>query len=144
MTQEPVSSYLIVTTYQKQVDKLKLVEAASLFSFKNEHCFSIKEWISPESLPKKLLRGPKHQTKIVFQFFSRNLIYIYICIYYILYILYIYIYIHIYIYIICIYIYIYIYYIWLKRPWNCPFLKNFVTSMWKECAEDLVVNEMFF
>ena len=29
MTQEPVSSCLIVTTYKKQVDKLKLVEAAS-------------------------------------------------------------------------------------------------------------------
>ena len=26
MTQEPVSSCLIVTTYKKQVDKLKLVE----------------------------------------------------------------------------------------------------------------------
>ena len=43
MTQEPVSSCLIVTTYQKQVDKLKLVEAASQFCFKNEHRFSIKE-----------------------------------------------------------------------------------------------------
>ena len=43
MTQEPVSSCLIVTTYKKQVDKLKLVEAASQFCFKNEHCFSIKE-----------------------------------------------------------------------------------------------------
>ena len=31
MTQEPVSSCLIVTTYKKQVDKLKLVEAASQF-----------------------------------------------------------------------------------------------------------------
>ena len=40
---EPVSSCLIVTTYKKQVDKLKLVEAASQFCFKNEHCFSIKE-----------------------------------------------------------------------------------------------------
>ena len=28
MIQEPVSSFLIVTTYKKQVDKLKLVEAA--------------------------------------------------------------------------------------------------------------------
>ena len=43
MTQEPVSSCLTVTTYKKQVDKLKLVEAASQFCFKNEHCFSIKE-----------------------------------------------------------------------------------------------------
>ena len=43
MTQEPVSSFLIVTTYKKQVDKLKLVEAASQLCFKNEHRFSIKE-----------------------------------------------------------------------------------------------------
>ena len=43
MTQEPVSSCLIVTTYKKQVDKRKLVEAASQFCFKTEHCFSIKE-----------------------------------------------------------------------------------------------------
>ena len=48
MTQELVSSCLIVTTYKKQVDKLKLVEAASLFWFKNEHHFSIKEWIFPQ------------------------------------------------------------------------------------------------
>ena len=39
MTQEPVSSCLIVTTYKKQVDKLKLVEAASQFFFKNDHRF---------------------------------------------------------------------------------------------------------
>ena len=43
VTQEPVSSCLIVTTYKKQVDKLKLVEAASQFCFKNEQRFSIKE-----------------------------------------------------------------------------------------------------
>ena len=43
MTQETVSSCLIVTTYIKQVDELKLVEAASQFSFKNEHRFSIKQ-----------------------------------------------------------------------------------------------------
>ena len=43
MTQEPVSSCLIVTTYKKQVDKLKLVEVASKFCFKNDHHFSIKE-----------------------------------------------------------------------------------------------------
>ena len=42
ITQEPVSSCL-VATYKKQVDKLKLVEAASQFCFKNEHRFSIKE-----------------------------------------------------------------------------------------------------
>ena len=50
MTQEPVSSCLIITTYQKQVDKLKLVEAASLSCFKNEHHFSIKEWIFPQKV----------------------------------------------------------------------------------------------
>ena len=50
MTQEPVSSCLIVTTYKEQVDKLKAVEAASLFWFKNEHSFSIKEWIFPQKV----------------------------------------------------------------------------------------------
>ena len=50
MTQEPVSSCLIVTTYKKQVDKLKPVEAASLFWFKNEHPISIKEWIFPQKV----------------------------------------------------------------------------------------------
>ena len=43
ITQEPVSSCLLVTTYKKQVDKVKLVEAASQFCFKNEHRFSIKK-----------------------------------------------------------------------------------------------------
>ena len=43
MTHEPVTFCLIVTTYKKQVDKLKLVEEASQFCFKNEHRFSIKE-----------------------------------------------------------------------------------------------------
>ena len=43
ITQEPRSSCSVVTTYKKQVDKLKLVEAASQFCFKNEHRFSIKE-----------------------------------------------------------------------------------------------------
>ena len=43
MTQEPVSSCLIATTYKKQVDKLKLVEAARQFCFKIEYRFSIKE-----------------------------------------------------------------------------------------------------
>ena len=43
MTQEHVSSCLIVTTYKKQVDKLKLFEAASQVCFKNEHRFSVKE-----------------------------------------------------------------------------------------------------
>ena len=43
VTQESVSSCLIVTIYKKQIDKLKLVKAASQFCFKNEHRFSIKE-----------------------------------------------------------------------------------------------------
>ena len=43
MTQEPVTSCLIATTYKKQVDKQKLVEAANYFCFKNEHRFSTKE-----------------------------------------------------------------------------------------------------
>ena len=53
MTQEPVSSCLIVTTYKKQVDKLKLVEAATRFCFKNEHRFSIKEQILPQKVYRK-------------------------------------------------------------------------------------------
>ena len=43
VTQESVSSCLIVTIYKKQIDKLKLVEAASQFCFKNEHRFSIEK-----------------------------------------------------------------------------------------------------
>ena len=50
MTQEPVSSSLIVTIYKKQGDKLKLVEATSLFWLKNEYHFSIKEWIFPQKI----------------------------------------------------------------------------------------------
>ena len=47
MTQEPPSFCLIVTTYKKQVDKRKLVEAASQFCFKNELHFSIKDRYFP-------------------------------------------------------------------------------------------------
>ena len=50
MTQEPVSTCLIVTTYTKQIDKLKLVEAASQFCFENEHRFLIKEQILPQNV----------------------------------------------------------------------------------------------
>ena len=57
MTQEPVSSCLIVTTYKKQVDKLKLVKAASLSWFKNEHHFSIKEWIFPRRFTESATKG---------------------------------------------------------------------------------------
>ena len=43
LTQEPVTSCVIVTAYKKQVDEPKLVEAASQFCFKKEYWFSIKE-----------------------------------------------------------------------------------------------------
>ena len=43
MTQEPISSCLGFATYKKQIEKLKLVEAASLFFIKNEYGFPIKE-----------------------------------------------------------------------------------------------------
>ena len=42
-TQEPVTYCLILTTYNKQVHKPKLVEAASQFCFKNKNSFSMKE-----------------------------------------------------------------------------------------------------
>ena len=41
LTQELLSSCLILATYKEKVDKLKLVEVANQFCFKNEHCFSI-------------------------------------------------------------------------------------------------------
>ena len=53
MTQEPVNSCLLVTTYKKQVDKRKLIEASSQFYFKNEHCFSVKEQILPQKVYRK-------------------------------------------------------------------------------------------
>ena len=43
MTSRTSISRLIVTPNKKQVEKLKLVEAASQFCFENEHRFSIKE-----------------------------------------------------------------------------------------------------
>ena len=69
MTQESLSSYLILASYKKQVDKRKLVKVANQFCFKNEHRFSIEEQISicssmekrKEVLPKVLLREPKHR-----------------------------------------------------------------------------------
>ena len=42
MTQEPVSSRLIVTAYKKQVDKLKFVEVASHFFSKMNIAFQLK------------------------------------------------------------------------------------------------------
>ena len=41
MIQEPLSSCLIVATYNDKVDKLKLVEVAKQFYFENKHRFSI-------------------------------------------------------------------------------------------------------
>ena len=41
ITQELLSSCLIIATCKEKVDKLKLVEVANQFCFKNEYCFSI-------------------------------------------------------------------------------------------------------
>ena len=41
LTQERLSSCLILGTYKEKVDKLKLVEVANQSCSKNEHCFSI-------------------------------------------------------------------------------------------------------
>ena len=41
ITQELLSSCLIIATCKEKVDQLKLVEVANQFCFKNEHCFSI-------------------------------------------------------------------------------------------------------
>ena len=41
ITQELLSSYLIIATCKEKVDKLKLVEVANQFCFENEHHFSI-------------------------------------------------------------------------------------------------------
>ena len=53
MTEELLSSCLIITTYKKQVDKLNLVVATSQFCFKNEHRFSIKEYILSQKVCRK-------------------------------------------------------------------------------------------
>ena len=41
ITQELLSSYLIIATCKEKVDKLKLAEVANQFCFENEHRFSI-------------------------------------------------------------------------------------------------------
>ena len=41
ITQQLLSSYLIIATFKEKVDKLKLLELANQFYFKNEHHFSI-------------------------------------------------------------------------------------------------------
>ena len=61
MTPEPVTSCLIITTYKKQVDKLKSVEAGPSFVSKIKIAFQLNTF--PVSLPKVLLRGPKHRNK---------------------------------------------------------------------------------
>ena len=53
LTQELLSSFLILATYKDKVDKLKLVEVANQFCFKNEHCFSIQEQILPQKIYRK-------------------------------------------------------------------------------------------
>ena len=57
MTQEPVSSCLIVTTYKKQVDKLKLVEAASHFSSKMNIAFQLKNRYFPRKFTESAAKG---------------------------------------------------------------------------------------
>ena len=49
MTQEPVTSCLIITTYKKQVDKLKLIEAAPSFNSKIKIAFQLKNTYFPRS-----------------------------------------------------------------------------------------------
>ena len=41
MTQELLSSCLILAAYKEKLNKLKLVEVANQFCFENEHHFSI-------------------------------------------------------------------------------------------------------
>ena len=68
VTQEPVSSCSIVTTYKQQVDKLKLGEAASQFCFKNELRFSIKEQCFPRKFTENAAKGtqtPKQRCSLV-------------------------------------------------------------------------------
>ena len=60
MTQEPISSCLIVTTYKKQVDKLKLVEAArQLYSCvsKMNIAFQLKSRYFPRKFTESAAKG---------------------------------------------------------------------------------------
>ena len=41
MTQELLNSFLILTTYEEKIDKIKLVEVANQFCFESEYRFSI-------------------------------------------------------------------------------------------------------
>ena len=57
MTQELVSSCLIVTTYKNQVDKLKLIEVASLFFQKSTSLFYQKNGYFPRKFTEKAAKG---------------------------------------------------------------------------------------
>ena len=59
LTQEPVSSCLIFTTYIKQVDKLKLVEVANQFSSKLNIGFQLKN----RYFPRKFIKGAAKGTQ---------------------------------------------------------------------------------
>ena len=61
MTQEPLSSCLIVTTYKKQVDKRKLVEAASFVS-KINIAFLLKNRYFPQKVYQKCCAAKRTQT----------------------------------------------------------------------------------
>ena len=63
LTQELLIPCLILATYKKKVDELKLVEVANQFCFKQKHCFSIKEKILPQKVYQKgqHQKGPKHK-----------------------------------------------------------------------------------
>ena len=56
MTQELVSSCLIVTTYKKQVDKLKLIEAVSL-GLKMNITFQLKNGYFPRRFTESAAKG---------------------------------------------------------------------------------------
>ena len=63
MTQEPVSSGLIFTTYIKQVDKLKLAEVANQFSSKLNTGFQLKNRYFPRKFIKSAAKENQHRTK---------------------------------------------------------------------------------
>ena len=80
MTQEPVSSGLIFTTYIKQVDKLKLVEVANQFSSKLNTGFQLKN----RYFPRKFIKSAAKENQTPNQRCSNNptfyiLYMIYIC-----------------------------------------------------------------
>ena len=130
IVQEPLCSFLIVTTCKKRVDKLKLLKAASQFCFKNKNRFFFKSRYFPRNFTGSPAKGTQTSNQRyssvetwhfmvyinIYMIHMMYIIYIYIymnkCISIHTYMLYIYIYINInininiYIYI-CMYIYIY-------------------------------------